>query len=112
MGRRSVTDASVEEGESVVPSLDYFAQQIASALLQPILEELRKGVPHPPSAHPSAATWLDTEQAAAHVGIKRNTLEVYRTQGGGPEYVKVGRKVKYSLAALDAWMSSKRRAHT
>lgn len=34
---------------------------------------------------------LTNEEAAALLGIKPNTLEIWRTKGKGPEFVKLGR---------------------
>ena len=33
---------------------------------------------------------LSNEEAAALLGIKPNTLEIWRTKGKGPEFVKLG----------------------
>lgn len=52
---------------------------------------------------------LDTKQASAHLknkhGIDRapGTLMVLRVRGGGPAFVKVGRQVRYTPSALDAY---------
>lgn len=52
---------------------------------------------------------LDTEQASAYLksehGIDRapGTLMVLRVRGGGPTFVKIGRQVRYTPSALDAY---------
>src|SRR5262245_41221509 len=40
------------------------------------------------------------------------TLERWRTQGSGPSYVKVGRKVFYRDSAVDQWLDEQTRSHT
>jgi hypothetical protein len=50
--------------------------------------------------------WLDTEGAAEYTGFAVSTLEKYRTYGGGPEFAKVNRSIRYRISALDAWMSA------
>ena len=55
---------------------------------------------------------LTTEEAAAHVGVSPRTLERYRVTGAGPRFLKVGRKVLYRLADLDAWLESRVRRST
>lgn len=61
----------------------------------------------PPLATMPAA--LDTAQAALYVGLAPKTLGNLRTIGGGPRYVKYGRRaVRYLRADLDMWMEAKR----
>lgn len=56
--------------------------------------------------------YLDTAAAAIYVGFSKPQLEIWRSQGGGPPYLKLARAVRYSRADLDAWMSSHRQSHT
>ena len=51
-------------------------------------------------------------QAAEYLGSKDRTLERWRHCGGGPPFVKVGRRVMYRLADLDAWLDQQTRKHT
>lgn len=39
--------------------------------------------------------------------VAPRTLNKYRCVGGGPEFVKFGRAVRYSREALDAWRDAK-----
>jgi predicted DNA-binding transcriptional regulator AlpA len=49
---------------------------------------------------------LNTEQAALYTGLAPATLEGLRCKGGGPRFVRYGRKaVRYLTADLDAWMA-------
>jgi predicted DNA-binding transcriptional regulator AlpA len=50
---------------------------------------------------------VDTDGAAARVGLKPSTLEALRSRGGGPAYVKLGRTVRYRVADLDAWVAAR-----
>jgi predicted DNA-binding transcriptional regulator AlpA len=52
----------------------------------------------------------DTAGASAHVGVPARTLEHWRYVGEGPPYYKLGRSVRYDLAALDEWLTSRLRA--
>ncbi len=56
--------------------------------------------------------WLRTEDAAARLGLKPPTLEKLRVTGGGPQFAKFGRAVRYSLDALDAWAAERTRFST
>lgn len=49
--------------------------------------------------------WMDTREAAAYTRHAANTLEKYRTYGGGPKFAKVSRRVLYRQRDLDAWLS-------
>ena len=37
----------------------------------------------------TASKLLTTAEAAAHIGVKPNTLERWRTYGTGPEFIKI-----------------------
>ena len=50
---------------------------------------------------------LTNEEAADLLGIKPNTLEIWRTKGKGPKFVKMGAAVRYRLADLNAWMEER-----
>lgn len=55
--------------------------------------------------------YLNTEAAAIYIGFSKPQLEIWRSQGDGPPYLKLARAVRYSRADLDAWMSSHRQSH-
>lgn len=57
---------------------------------------------------------MNTQQAAAYLGegVSHRTLEAYRVRSGGPIYMKLGKRVVYDAADLDAWLASKRRHST
>lgn len=55
---------------------------------------------------------LETPEAAAYVGNATKTLEKWRVVGGGPRFIKNGRKVVYEVADLDAWLESRRHYST
>jgi len=51
---------------------------------------------------------LTNEEAAALLGIKPNTLEIWRTKGKGPEFVKMGKQkqapIRYLRPKIFAWL--------
>jgi hypothetical protein len=50
-------------------------------------------------------TLLSTREAAAFLGVRPRTLEHWRLVGGGPPFVRVGRRlVRYRLGALRAFL--------
>ncbi len=55
---------------------------------------------------------LRTPAAAAYCGSSTSTFEKIRLTGGGPRYLKLGRRVAYDPADLDAWLATKCRAST
>jgi excisionase family DNA binding protein len=55
---------------------------------------------------------LDTAGAAAYLGVSPDTMNRWRSIGGGPVYAKVGRQVRYSLSDLDAWVEQRKRRST
>ena len=53
-----------------------------------------------------------TTEAAQWLGLSPATLEAWRVRGGGPEFVKLGRAVRYSDEALDAFKARNTRTST
>lgn len=51
--------------------------------------------------------YIDTADAATMIGLKKTTLQTYRSRGGGPRFVKAGRRVLYKLEELRAWMDAR-----
>lgn len=55
-----------------------------------------------------APDYLDTENAAAFLGVRPGTMEIWRCNGEGPAFLKVGRVVRYKRADLIAWLEAGR----
>jgi predicted DNA-binding transcriptional regulator AlpA len=56
---------------------------------------------------------LSVEDAAAFLGrISKSWLDKSRLNGRGPRYVKIGRRVMYDLADLQAWLTGRKQNHT
>lgn len=49
---------------------------------------------------------LSQREAATLLGLSPRTLERYRCTGFGPAYRKLGRRVLYASADIDAWTTS------
>lgn len=54
----------------------------------------------------------DTIEAAKRLGLSPKTLENWRCLGKGPAFLKVGAKILYDDADLDAFEASCRRTST
>lgn len=54
---------------------------------------------------------LDNDEAADFLGLKPNTLEVWRTKKKGPKYSKIGSRVLYDISDLEEFFAS-RSVHT
>lgn len=50
---------------------------------------------------------VDETEAADILGVKRQTLSVWRINGRGPAFHKIGRLVKYKLSALASYVDSR-----
>ena len=55
---------------------------------------------------------VNTKRAARLLGISPRTLEKWRGQGTGPQFLKFGKRVVYSVTDIEAWMRSRRRRST
>lgn len=55
---------------------------------------------------------LRSAEAAEYLGLKKQTLAMYRLKGGGPQYIRLGQgqrsPVAYRKEDLDSWLESKR----
>lgn len=61
----------------------------------------------------NASRLLTTKQTAPRVGLKPQTLCVWRTKGRGDlPYVKIGSKVFYEESAIEQFIQRSRRTHT
>ena len=56
--------------------------------------------------------YLNTREAAAHLGLSTRTLDRYRVSGDGPVFLRFGGRVRYTREDLDAWAKTRRRAPT
>jgi predicted DNA-binding transcriptional regulator AlpA len=56
--------------------------------------------------------FLRTPEAARFLGLSGRTLEKHRTYGTGPRYSKIGGRVVYALADLQAWVGRGAKAST
>ena len=84
--------------------LDALCERIAERVFARI--DARQSQQAPPATIDDA--WMTTPQAAAHLRISKPFLDIARSRGnGGPPFVKVGSRVRYSRNALDAWAHSK-----
>lgn len=52
---------------------------------------------------PVIPRFLRTPDAAVHLGLSARTLEKHRCFGTGPVYRKLGGRIVYAIADLDAW---------
>ena len=55
---------------------------------------------------------LTTAEAAAFLALKKNTLEIWRVQGSGPAFIKLGGAVRYKASDLENFIASRTKAST
>lgn len=53
--------------------------------------------------NPVPNRYLRTPEAGRYLGLSGRTLEKHRTFGTGPKYRKIGGRVVYAVADLEAW---------
>lgn len=54
---------------------------------------------------------LNTEEAAAYLGLAKRTLEGMRWKMNGPKYVKMNKAIRYRVADLDAYIAENTRSY-
>ena len=64
------------------------------------------------SMQSTAKSCLSPGDAATHIGVSKSFLNKLRCAGGGPIFIKLGRRVVYTPGDLDAWLNARRRAST
>lgn len=48
-----------------------------------------------------------TAEVAAMLGIPQKTLVEWRSRGIGPEYLRIGRHVRYRWSDVDTWLATR-----
>ena len=51
---------------------------------------------------------VPSKDAPAHLGVAEQTLARWRSEGHGPPYIKLGKKVYYRAGDLRAWVDASR----
>jgi predicted DNA-binding transcriptional regulator AlpA len=51
-------------------------------------------------------------EVAEVLGIPEKTLREWRSRGIGPDYLKVGRYVRYRWSAVNAWLATREQGKT
>ena len=57
-----------------------------------------------------SARYLGTNAAALRMGFSASTLKRMRTDGTGPNFLWVGKKIMYDIDDLDRWAAARKRA--
>ena len=55
---------------------------------------------------------LSRKQAADFLGISPRTMEKWAVVGGGPNFLKIGKKVMFSQQDILTWIDSRKYSHT
>lgn len=55
---------------------------------------------------PLARRLLNNDDTADQLGISRRTLPVWRVQGKGPKFIKIGKLVRYDESEVTAWIEA------
>ena len=63
-------------------------------------------------AAPIESPFLLEQEAAALLRLERGTLQNMRLRGRGPQFLKVGARVLYDRAAVEAWARARARSST
>jgi hypothetical protein len=66
--------------------------------------------PYVPTS-PSAAV-MGTPEAASYLNLSSASLAKMRCMGGGPVFIRLGRKIGYQRPDLDDWLAARRTINT
>lgn len=56
--------------------------------------------------------YLTTKELSKRWKINPNTIEHWRTQGFGPEFIRIGRKILYSLESVTTFENKRKAQNT
>jgi len=51
-------------------------------------------------------TTLTVPETATYLGLAVSTLNKWRVYGGGPQFLKLGRSIRYRIADVEAWLEN------
>lgn len=60
------------------------------------------------SPHHGLPQLLDTDELAVYLGTPKASVEYWRVTGTGPDFVRIGRKIYYSVPDVLAWPEFKK----
>jgi excisionase family DNA binding protein len=55
----------------------------------------------------SSSSMLTPDDVAELLRVSRFTLENWRFEGSGPDWFRIGRRIRYRRSDLDAWVDSR-----
>ena len=68
---------------------------------------------HRKDAAGTGSALLTVAEAAKHLRVSKSFLDKSRVSGGGPEFIRIGkRKILYRTSALDFWANARRYVST
>jgi len=59
------------------------------------------------SPRTSSTIHFTPDQAGQYLNLSPRTLEKMRSDGGGPKFRKLGRRIRYTQVDLEAWANSR-----
>lgn len=59
-----------------------------------------------------SSAYLTTKELSKRWKLNPNTIEHWRTQGFGPEFIRIGRKILYSLESIIAFENGRKAQNT
>ena len=83
-----------------------------SATRTPKAVSLSGDVPFKQESFMKQADLLDETEAACFLTIKPPTLAAWRYRGVGPDFLKIGRLIRYRRSALEDFLSKQKRQST
>lgn len=60
----------------------------------------------------NAIKLINNAETAQLLGLRPNTLEIWRTTGRGPAFRKVGRAIRYVEGEVLAWLDAQKHTNT
>ena len=88
---------------------ELIVERAADRAVAKLTDTLRALIAEAVASQVAGAEYLSTAEAAEFIGLAVGTLELWRSRGEGPAHVRLGRRVVYRKADVEAWLDANRR---
>jgi hypothetical protein len=82
--------------------LNTIIEQLAEAVADRVAQVLEGQRERRPAAEPN---FISEGEVARRYGLRRRTLQGWRLRGGGPAWVRAGRRVLYPVAGIEEFLT-------
>src|ERR1700733_16188870 len=84
--------------------IDAIADSVTERVAARLAELLQTCESRPHQAAPAQPVYLTEKETCARYRFHPKTLQAYRREGGGPPFMRAGKKILYRADEVEAWL--------